>query len=227
MAQYPGFIFGSDPSQSPLADPSRTVNWYPEPIQAPGVPSSAVLYPTPGWRTYVDTGAIGCRAMYAINGTCYAVVASGLYTINTDRSATLLNSGQTMAVNDNPAQMIWDGHTDHKLAVTSGGKLYLYDTAPTTAPWTLSTTPRSTSGRTTRRTVCSLTWSNVASSRTLTVARSATALRTSCSSTAMAPRLLSVTPAVSRPIPAVFGTRPYDCVPGREPNGERRFPFER
>ena len=139
MARYPGFVFGSDPSQSPLADPQRTVNWYPEPVQAPGVPSSAVLYPTPGWRTYTDTTYIGCRALYAIDGRCYTVVGAGLFDILNNKSVSLLNSGQSMAVDDNPAQMVWDGHTDHKLAICSGGKLYLYDTNPTTAPWT--TTP--------------------------------------------------------------------------------------
>ena len=139
MARYPGFVFGSDPSQSPLADPQRTINWYPEPIQAPGVPSSAVLYPTPGWRTYADTGYIGCRALYAIDGQCYAVVGAGLFGLAEDHSVTQLNSSQLMAVDDNPAQMTWDGHTDHKLAVCSGGNLYLYDTNPTAAPWT--TTP--------------------------------------------------------------------------------------
>lgn len=136
MARYPGFVYGSNPSQSPLADPQRTVNWYPEPIQAPGVPNAAVLYPTPGWETYADTGAVGCRALYAIDERCYTVVGSGLYELASDRSITQLNSAAAMAVDDNPAQMTWDGHTDHKLAVCSGGKLYLYDTDPTTAPWT-------------------------------------------------------------------------------------------
>ena len=52
---------------------------------------------------------------------------------------------------------------------------------PTTAPCTFSTSPRSTSGLTMRRTVCSLTLSSMASSRTLTDPRSATACMTSSS----------------------------------------------
>ena len=132
MARYPGFIFGSDPSQSPLADPQRTVNWYPEQIPAPGVPSNLVLYPTPGWKSYASTDLISMRAIYAIDGRCYTVVGSGLFEVFNNKSTTQLNSGNSLAVDDNPAQIVWNGAQDQTLVVASGNQMTRFNTGTDT-----------------------------------------------------------------------------------------------
>lgn len=132
MARYPGFIFGSDPSQSALADGSRTVNWYPEQVPAPGAPYQLVLYPTPGWETYTTSDYVGTRALYTVDGRCFAVMGEALYEVFSGGGLSLLNSATPLATDDVQAQMVWNGATAHQLAIASGGSLYVLDTTSLT-----------------------------------------------------------------------------------------------
>jgi hypothetical protein len=104
MAQYPGFIYGSNEDQSPWADCERTVNWYPEQSQASASPHSAALYPCPGYEEYVTVNDLNCRALFAMAGRCYSVVGPHVYQIYETNSAAVVTSG-TVVNDPNPASI--------------------------------------------------------------------------------------------------------------------------
>ena len=131
MAAYPGFVYGSNESQSPWADLERTVNWYPEPIQSSASPQSAALYPCPGQEAFVTVADINCRAMFAMAGRCYAVMGSHVYQVLVTNSASIVTNG-TVTNDPNPASIASNGDAGGQLLIASGGNGYLLDIATNT-----------------------------------------------------------------------------------------------
>ena len=131
MAAYPGFVYGSNESQSPWADLERTVNWYPEPIQSAASPQGAALYPCPGQEDYVTVADINCRAMFAMAGRCYAVMGSHVYQVLVTNSASIVTNG-TVTNDPNPASIASNGDAGGQLLIASGGNGYLLTIATNT-----------------------------------------------------------------------------------------------
>ena len=131
MAAYPGFVYGSNESQSPWADLERTVNWYPEPIQSSASPQGAALYPCPGQEDYVTVADINCRALFAMAGRCYAVMGEHVYQVAVTNSASIVTNG-TVTNDPNPASIASNGDAGGQLLIASGGNGYLLDIATNT-----------------------------------------------------------------------------------------------
>jgi hypothetical protein len=128
--RYPGFCGPSSQLQSAWADCERTVNWYYEPIQDPGAPFDAALYPVPGLSPFIEPAAgitdSGARGGISVNGRTFMVVGSGFY--------ELLENGQvtrrgTVAQDGNPATVTSNGVAGGQLFITSGGNGYTYTLA--------------------------------------------------------------------------------------------------
>ena len=122
--QYPGFVYGSNESQSPWADCERTVNWYPEQIQSSASPYSAALYPCPGQASYVTVSDINCRALFAMAGRCFAVMGAHVYQVLVTNSASIVTSG-TVSNDPNPAGIASNGDAGGQLLIASGTNGYL------------------------------------------------------------------------------------------------------
>jgi len=138
MAQYPGFIYGSNEDQSPWADCERTVNWYPEQSQASSSPHSAALYPCPGYEEYVTVNDLNCRALFAMAGRCYSVVGPHVYQIYETNSAAVVTSG-TVVNDPNPASIASNGDAGGQLLIGSGTNAYLLTIASNTLSASIGT----------------------------------------------------------------------------------------
>jgi len=131
MAQYPGFVYGSNESQSPWADCERTVNWYPEQSQAAASPHPAALYPSPGFTEYVTVSDLNCRALFAMAGRCYAVVGGHVYQVYVTNTASIVTGG-TVTNDPNPASIASNGAAGGELLIGSGTNAYLLTIATNT-----------------------------------------------------------------------------------------------
>ena len=131
MGQYPGFVYGSNESQSPWADLERTMNWYPEPNHSPASPYPASLYPCPGQQDYVTVSDINCRALFAMAGRCYAVMGSHVYKVLDTNSASIVTGGTVTNAPD-MANIASNGAAGGELLIASGGNGYLLNIATNT-----------------------------------------------------------------------------------------------
>lgn len=124
--RYPSFVGSSYRSQSPIADTEALVNWYVEQIESPGAKSQSALYPTPGLNELLTLGVSGTRALYAVNGRAFAVVADRLFellpNISVIQRGTNLND-----LDGSPATIQSNGDGGGQLFITSGSKGYLYN----------------------------------------------------------------------------------------------------
>jgi hypothetical protein len=118
--RYPSFVGGSDASQSPIANCSRTVNWYVEKLPE-GSKSDAALYPTPGFSSFVTASDVGGRALFTVCGRTHGVIGTGFYEIG--EAATATKRG-TVLQNANPAQISYNGAAGGHLCISSGGAVY-------------------------------------------------------------------------------------------------------
>ena len=98
--KLPQWIGGSYESQSILADCERTINWYPELLQAQGATAKTVLYPTPGVTTLGTMDQVPGRAHFYMDGREFAV--SGTNFVEIDSLGTAIYRG-TVALDSNPA----------------------------------------------------------------------------------------------------------------------------
>ena len=127
--RVPGFIFGSYESQAVTADQERTVNWYVEPIEAPGATTTAALYPTPGVTSLATGASNPGRAHFFESDREFAVIGSIFYEI--DSIGTLTSRG-TVATNTQPATISSNGDGGGELFITSGGNGYYFTLATNT-----------------------------------------------------------------------------------------------
>lgn len=123
--RYPGFIGGSEVSQSVIADGEDTINWYLEALP-PNAKNKYALYPTPGQRAFLTVTNIGGRALFSMNDRTFAVMGPTLYELFS--SATSTNRG-TVAQDNNPATISYNGPTGGQLFITSGGNGYIFTLA--------------------------------------------------------------------------------------------------
>lgn len=127
MAPYPGFIFGSNQSQSPIADQEATINFYPEVSSSPGAKAKMVLYPTPGVETFTPTPTpqTGGKGMFTNgDGRVFGVTGMAFYEYFEDGSFTKRGD---VASDANPAYICSNGDGGNQLAICAGGNVYCYD----------------------------------------------------------------------------------------------------
>lgn len=123
--KYAGFIGGSDVSQTPIADAERTVNWYMEALPA-NAKNKYALYPTPGQSPFLSVSDTGGRALFSMNDRTFAVMGPTLYELFA--TATKINRG-TVAQDNNPATISYNGPAGGQLFITSGGNGYIFTLA--------------------------------------------------------------------------------------------------
>jgi hypothetical protein len=126
MPTYP-FIYGSNRSQSVIADNEQTMNLYVEAIDSPGAPSRAALYPTPGFVPQITLPSdVGGRALFNIGGRTFGVIgASYAELFPADRTATTRG---TVAQDAQLAQIVTNGAGGQQL-IASGSNAYLHTLA--------------------------------------------------------------------------------------------------
>lgn len=144
---YRGFCGPSNPSQSVLADIERTVNFYTEKVESPAAPTGAALFPTPGQSVFVGFTAgitdVGTRALFSMNGRCFAIVGGGFYELFSTQVA--IKRG-TVAQDTNPATICANGPNGNQLGITSGGNWYNYDLGTNTLTQVAALTGKATMG---------------------------------------------------------------------------------
>jgi len=128
MPSYPGFVGGSAPSQSMIATSERTVNWYSEKIGTEGPQHKSALYPTPGFAGWNPIAAadLGGRAALSIDNRTFVMMGAGLYQA---AAAMTLTKLQTLAQDNNLAQMVYNGPTGGQLCIATGTNGYNYTIA--------------------------------------------------------------------------------------------------
>jgi hypothetical protein len=120
-----GLAGGSYTTQSPIADSSRTINWYPERIESGRGKSGAVLYPTPGLSVAVAVGAGPMRGSHvAPDGRVFTVSGDSLYEIDSAMSIATGAALGAMAT-DNRQCSIASG--TYQTVILSSGRGYIYD----------------------------------------------------------------------------------------------------
>ena len=125
MPNYQGFCGPSNPSQSVQADCERTINFYVERVESPAAPTDAALYPTPGFEPFLSTTAVGARSsIFSMAGRTFVVIGPGLYELFAGGTSTLRG---TVAQDNYPATISYNGATGNELFVTSGTNGYTYD----------------------------------------------------------------------------------------------------
>jgi hypothetical protein len=121
----PSWVGGTYISQSVVAANERTVNFYVEPINAPGAKARGALYPRPGVDVFATVSTAGVwRARFAENGRAFGIIGSTLYEVFADGTMT---SRGTVAIDGNPATICSNGDAGGQLGITSGDKFYSYD----------------------------------------------------------------------------------------------------
>lgn len=126
MPRFPSFIGGSYPSQSVIADAERTVNMYVEQHQTQGVENPSALFPTPGfqmWTPVSTVGDVGARGSVVAGSRFFRVMGGGFYEFDVNGTPTLWGR---VAVDQNPAQLVFDGIVGGQVGIVSGGSVYCF-----------------------------------------------------------------------------------------------------
>lgn len=126
MPRFPGFVGGSNTSQSLIAESERTVNLYVESTQAQSAKSPSGLMPVPGFNRWSAAGVteVGARGAIVANGRLLFVIGGKLY----EFSATGVPTFRANVAQDaNPAQPIWNGVVGGQLGICTGGNVYSYN----------------------------------------------------------------------------------------------------
>src|SRR5581483_6879962 len=127
MPLWPGFIGGSKTTQSQILDCEETINLYVEQLDGASGENTAALFPSPGLSKWSQVGDTGSRAALSANGRFFMVIGAGFYEFDTNGTPTKRNNALPLAIDGNPAQIIYNGVLGSQLGVASGGNFYVYD----------------------------------------------------------------------------------------------------
>lgn len=123
--KYPYFVGPSYVSQSLVADAERSVNWYVEPLEAPGAKARFALYPTPGVTTFASASESPGRGLFATDdGRLFAVIGHVLYESS---SVGVLTTRGTVVFDSNPVTFCTNGDGGDQLFICSGDHGYIFD----------------------------------------------------------------------------------------------------
>lgn len=130
MPRFPGFIAGSNTTQSLTADSERTVNLHVERIQSKGAENEAALLSTPGFSAW-SSGVtdVGSRALSVASGRLFGLIGAGFYEFDVNGVATKRG---TVAQDANPGQLVFNGTVGGQLGIASGGSVYSFTLATNT-----------------------------------------------------------------------------------------------
>lgn len=123
MPKFPGFINGSNATQSITADAERTVNLYVEKMTSEAAANGTALFPTPGFASWSTVADVGARGFCIAAGRLFGIVGPSLYEFFADGTNTKRG---TVAQDANPAQIIYNGVVGGQLGIASGGSIYAY-----------------------------------------------------------------------------------------------------
>ena len=100
------------------------MNWYPEPIDAPGATWPAMLLPTPGQQSFLATTDVGTRALFSMNNRTHGVVGGNIRELFSTQTSTVRGA---VAQDNYPAQIADNGLTGNQRLFSSGGNAYCLD----------------------------------------------------------------------------------------------------
>lgn len=121
------FLGASYRSQSPNAAVQRTMNWYPEAVEASETKSRVVLYPTPGFKEERRLLDYPLRGMFTLNGRTFVVGGGTLYELTSTLGVISATKRGSVASDTGMATLSSNGDDGHQLFVTSGGSAYILD----------------------------------------------------------------------------------------------------
>jgi len=127
--QYAGFIGPTNANRSLDVDAERTVNYFPELIDAGTPRVRASLVGVPGYAPFAPLSAGPVRGEIEVDGRCFAV-GGGIFS-EVLAGGTSVVRGQ-VEVDGNPATMSANGAAGHQVFITSGGLGYIFDTTTNT-----------------------------------------------------------------------------------------------
>lgn len=123
--RYPGFLGPSNTNRTVNADSERSINLYPEILDA-GTPRARVVqHGTPGLRVFVQMGNAPVRALFSQDGRTFAVAGHGFYELFAGGTAILRSND--LAEDGNPATICSNGTGGLQLFIVSGLVGYTYD----------------------------------------------------------------------------------------------------
>jgi hypothetical protein len=125
--RFPGFVGGSNTVQSLTADSEETINLYIEKMQSEAAANVAALFPTPGFRRWTPASIVpdvGGRGALFANGRLFFVMGAGFYEFDINGVPTKRG---TVALDANPAQIVFNSIVGGQLGIASGGNIYSYD----------------------------------------------------------------------------------------------------
>lgn len=124
---YTGFIDGTGQLASPQINAERTVNLYPEIVDAGTGKSRAWLRGTPGLKPFATAGSGPIRAVVHQDGRTFCVSGSGFYEVFSDGTSVL----RGIVIDDsNGAHIALNGNIGRQAFVVSGmlGSIFRLDT---------------------------------------------------------------------------------------------------
>lgn len=122
--------------QATRADAELAINLYPEKMESPGATSRVCLLRRPGVRVFVTLPTGPIRALFDMNGRCFAVGGEVLYEISLAPEAAWSSpttpigvavSRGVVATDANPATICTNGDAANQLFITSGNNGYILD----------------------------------------------------------------------------------------------------
>lgn len=121
-----GFTGPSYPALARTQDQERTVNFYFEQAESRGATQRFALYPFPGISLlgFIEGQPGQGRAHFFQDDREFAIVGVTLFEID---SAGVMTSRGTVAADENPAQIVSNGHAGDQLLITSGTNAYVFD----------------------------------------------------------------------------------------------------
>jgi|SRR5262245_49413022 len=122
MPSWPGFLGASNPMQSALADCSRLINWYMEPVDS--VTGRPALYPTPGQQAFVTVDDLNARALASMNNRTLGIVGTTFGEIFSGGTFTKYGS---VTLDSLLAGITFNGAGGNQALVASGSNAYSFD----------------------------------------------------------------------------------------------------
>lgn len=124
MPRFPSFVGDSGTVQSIIQDAEETINLYVARSDSPGSQAQSALFPAPGFDAWGVVNDVGGRGMAFVDNRFFAVMGPRLYEF--DINGTPTDRG-TVAVDQNPALIVYNGKVGNQLGIASGGNVYSYD----------------------------------------------------------------------------------------------------
>ncbi len=122
MPPYPGFFGPAYQSASYMAATERCINFYLEKNETPNAPTPYCLLPTPGFELLVTVAEGPIRAIVSdVDSRCFFVAGFALYEWN----GTTATARGTLAADEFPATLCWNGPAGGELFITSGDVGYI------------------------------------------------------------------------------------------------------